>query len=188
MFQSSSTGRFTVAPFAGLTSEGAAGGDVDGGVTLNDAVRVAPADPVIVTGVDDDTDDVVTVNVRLVLPAETVTLGGTVATGVLLLDSDTTVPPEGAALVSVTVPCALLPPATVAGLSEIAESAGVLVPDVTVSTAPQVVFRTAQIVACVVDEADVVLTLNVALVAPAGTVTVDGTVAGLVPDNPLPRP
>ena len=132
-----------MAPFAGLTSEGAAGGDVDGGVTFSDAVRVAPADAVIVTGVDDDTADVVTVNVRLMLPAETVTLAGTVATDGLLLDSDTTVSPEGAALVSVTVPCELLPPVTVAGLSAIAESVGALVPDVTVSTAPHVVFSSA---------------------------------------------
>lgn len=165
-------------PFAGLTSEGAAGGDVDGGVTLNDAVRVAPADPVIVTGVDDDTDDVVTVNVRLVLPAETVTLAGTVATDVLPLDSDTTVPPDGAALASVTVPCDVLPPTTMAGLKEIAESVGALVPAVTVRTAPHVVFSSAYTVACLVDDVDVVPMLKLALVAPAGTATVDGTVAG----------
>jgi hypothetical protein len=108
------------------------------------AVRVAPADPVIVTGVDADTADVVTVKVRLVLPAATVTLAGTVATDVLLLDSETTVPPDGAALVSVTVPCELPPPVTLAGLNESAESVGALgVPAFTVSTAPQVVFSTA---------------------------------------------
>ena len=146
-------------------------------------MRVAPADPVIVTGVDDDTADVVTVNVRLVLPAETVTLAGTVATGVLLLDSDTTVPPDGAALVSVTVPCDVLPPTTVAGLNEIAESVGALVPAVTVRTAPHVVFSSAYTVACLVDDVDVVPMLKLALVAPAGTVTVDGTVAGLTVDS-----
>jgi hypothetical protein len=132
-----------VAPFAGLTSEGAAGGEVDGGVTFSDAVRDAPADPVIVTGVDAVTADVVTVKVRLVLPAATVTLAGTVATDVLLLDSDTTVPPDGAAPVKVTVPCELLPPTTVVGLNETAESVGTLVPAVTVSTAPHVVLSSA---------------------------------------------
>jgi hypothetical protein len=99
---------------------------------------------VIVTGVDDDTADVVTVNVRLVLPAATATLAGTVAAAGLLLDSDTTVPPDGAALVSVTVPCELLPPVTLAGLNDSAESVGALaVPGFTVSTAPHVVFSTA---------------------------------------------
>jgi hypothetical protein len=103
--QSSRIGSATVAPFAGLTSAGAAGveGD-DGGVTLSVAVRVAPEVPEIVTSVEVVTADVVTVKVPLVLPAPTVTLAGTAATAVLLLESDTTVPPDGAALVSVTVP------------------------------------------------------------------------------------
>ena len=133
-----------MAPFAGLTSDGAAGTDVAGGVTVSVAVRVAPADPVIVTGVEADTADVVTVNVRLVLPAATVTLAGTVATDVLLLDSETTVPPDGAALVRVAVPCEVPPPARLAGLSESAESVGALgVPAFTVRTAPHVVLSTA---------------------------------------------
>jgi hypothetical protein len=45
---------------------------------------------VIVTAVDDVTDDVVTVNCTLVDPTGTVTLAGTVATAVLLLESCTT--------------------------------------------------------------------------------------------------
>jgi hypothetical protein len=83
------------------------------------------------------------VNVLLVLPAPTVTLEGNVATAVLLLESVTTVPPDGAALVSVTVPCDGFPPTMFAGLSEMVESIGALVPGVTVRTAPQVVLRTA---------------------------------------------
>ena len=59
---------------------------------------------------------VVTVNVALVAPAGTVTLAGTVAT-VALAESVTTAPPDGAALVSVTVPCEVPPPVTLAGLS-----------------------------------------------------------------------
>ena len=59
---------------------------------------------------------VVTVNVALELPAATVTLRGTVAAA-LLLDSDTTMPPVGAAPFSVTVPCDVLPPVTVVGFS-----------------------------------------------------------------------
>ncbi len=55
--------------------------------------------------------------VALVAPAGTVTLAGTVATAVLLLDRVTTAPPAGAAALSVTVPCEELPPVTLAGFS-----------------------------------------------------------------------
>jgi hypothetical protein len=112
-------------------------------VTLSDAVRVAPEVPEIVTGVEVVTAVVDTVNVPLVFPAPTVTLEETVATALLLLESDTTVPLDGAALVSVTVPCDVFPPTTLDGLSEMAESVGALVPGVTVRTAPQVVLRSA---------------------------------------------
>ena len=60
---------------------------------------------------------VVTVKVALVAPAATVTLAGTVATAVLLLDSVTTAPPLGAAPLRVTVPCEELPPVTLVGFS-----------------------------------------------------------------------
>ena len=53
----------------------------------------------------------------LVAPAATVTLAGTVATPVLLLDRLTTAPPLGAAALSVTVPVDELPPVTLDGLS-----------------------------------------------------------------------
>ena len=55
------------------------------------------------TGVEDDTAEVFTVNVVVEDPAETVTLASTVAAA-LLLESETTAPPVGAAAVSVTVP------------------------------------------------------------------------------------
>lgn len=55
---------------------------------------------------------VLTVNVTLVAPAGIVTFDGTVATDVLLLDSTTTTPPEGAGALSVTVPVEELPPLT----------------------------------------------------------------------------
>ena len=60
---------------------------------------------------------VVTVKVALVAPEATVTLAGTVATAVLLLDSVTTAPPLGAAPLRVTVPCEELPPVTLVGFS-----------------------------------------------------------------------
>ena len=76
-----------------------------GAVTVSVAVFVAPPDvPVIVIGVDALTAAVVTLNVALVAPAATVTLAGTVATPVLLLDRVTTAPPAGVAIVNVAVP------------------------------------------------------------------------------------
>jgi hypothetical protein len=65
---------------------------------------------------------VVIVKVALVAPAGTVTLAGTLAAPGWLLASVTTVPPDGAALGSVTVPSAELPPATLVGLTLNAES------------------------------------------------------------------
>ena len=55
------------------------------------------------TGVEEETADVFTVNVAVEEPARIVTLTGVVAAE-LLLDNDTTTPPEGAAELSVTVP------------------------------------------------------------------------------------
>jgi hypothetical protein len=61
---------------------------------------------------------VVIVNVALVLPAGTVTEAGTLADDGTPLVSDIATPPLGAAPVSVTVPWELLPPTTLAGLTE----------------------------------------------------------------------
>src|SRR3989440_13052947 len=71
----------------------------------------------MVTVVDAVTPLVLTVNVALVAPAATVTLEGTVAAAVLLLESATCAPPAGAGPLSVTVPVEELPPATLVGFS-----------------------------------------------------------------------
>ena len=69
---------------------------------------------------------VATVNVALVAPAATVTLEGTRAAVVLLLESATDAPPAGAAPLSVTVPVEELPPTTLVGFSanELSVTAG----------------------------------------------------------------
>ena len=67
----------------------------------------------------------VIVNVALVDPAGIVTLAGTVAALVLLLESVTAAPPDGAAAVSVAVPVAFaIPPVTFVGEIESDESVG----------------------------------------------------------------
>ena len=60
------------------------------------------------------TPPVVMVKVADVLPAETVTLAGSVAAG-LPLERVTTAPPVGAGALSVTVPVGLVPPVTLVG-------------------------------------------------------------------------
>jgi hypothetical protein len=99
------------------------------GVTVNAAVRVVPPeDPLSVTFVDVVTAFDVTGNVALVAPAGTVTLAATVAAAVLLLDRFTTTPPDGAAALSVAVPCAFaLPPTTLDGLTKSDAKVGVVV-------------------------------------------------------------
>jgi len=78
----------------------------------------------MVTVVDAATALVLTVNVVLLAPAATVTLEGTLAAVVLLLESVTCVPPDGAGPLSVTVPVEEFPPVTLAGFSESEERVG----------------------------------------------------------------
>jgi hypothetical protein len=75
--------------------------------------------------VDAATALVLTVNVALLAPATTVTLAGTLAAVVLLLESVTIAPPAGAAPLRVTVPVEEFPPVTLVGFSESAERVGV---------------------------------------------------------------
>src|SRR5262252_1500103 len=88
----------------------------DHGVTVRTAVCVTLFVPEIVMALVVVTAWVVTVNVAVVLPGVTVTLEGTVATEVRLLESETIAPAEGARPDSVTVPVDdCIPPLTVVG-------------------------------------------------------------------------
>lgn len=79
----------------------------------------------------------VTVNVAVVLPAETLTLAGVVAAPVFELESATTTPPAGALPESVTVPVALsLPPLTDAGETATETRAGGVTERVAVADVP----------------------------------------------------
>ena|SRR5437762_1243123 len=64
--------------------------------------------------VEEETEEVVIVNVAFVAAAGTTTLAGTCAAAVLL-PRVTVTPPLGAGPLSVTVPCEFVPPATLAG-------------------------------------------------------------------------
>ncbi len=99
-------------------SEDSVGGGGGAGFTVSEAVLVTPAKVAeIVTVVDALTALVLTVNVALVAPSATVTLEGTVATEVSLLESATCAPPDGAGPLSVTVPVEEFPPVTLVGLN-----------------------------------------------------------------------
>lgn len=89
-----------------------------GAVTVSEAVLVTPpATAEMETALVVATAFVWTVKVAVVLPEGTVTLGGTVAVAVLLLERLTTTPPAGAAPLSVTVPLDVPPPRRLVGLS-----------------------------------------------------------------------
>lgn len=100
------------------------GADRVAGFTVRAAVRVTPLKSAeIVAEVEEVTEVVVTVKLALVAPAATVTLVGTVA-ALELSESETTAPPGGAAALKVTVPVEELPPTTLVGFSDTAESVG----------------------------------------------------------------
>jgi hypothetical protein len=115
----------------------------------------------------------VTVNVAVVAPAATVTLDGTV-TPVTAEASVTERPPVGAALVRVTVPVAVAGPVTEFGEIPRLVIVGALTASVALADAP---FADAPIVTDWFDPTATVVTVAVIVVAPAGTVTVAGTVA-----------
>src|SRR5687767_12003713 len=126
----------------------------------------------MVTVVDEATELVVMVNVALAAPAGTVTLAGTEAAP-LLLESATCAPPAGAGPFSVTVPLAVVPPATLEGLMLRDEINAGTTASGAVLVAPP--YEPEMVAEVGVDTA-LVLTLKFALVAPAGTVTLAGTV------------
>src|SRR3954469_26065719 len=157
--------------------------------TISVAVRVALWLPVIVTVVGDETWLVVTVNVPVVEPAAIVMLEGTIAAPLLSLESVTTAPPDGAALSSVAVPVDGEPPATLVGfkVSDVSDSVGVTVVTNSVVEAVTPLYD-ALIVTVKAPPTARVATLKVALVDPAGTVTLGGTVTGSLADKVTDAP
>jgi hypothetical protein len=142
-----------------------------GRFTVKAAVLVAPYVAEMVTDALALTGLVVMVNVAIVWFAATVTLVGTCAAAVLLLDNVTTAPPAGAGAFNVTVPVAVLPPVTDVGLTPREFSAAA----VTVKVALCVALYVAEILSDVVVPTGFVVTVNVAIVWFAATVMLAGT-------------
>src|SRR5437588_629199 len=133
----------------------------------------------MVTAVDATTALVVTVKLALLAPAGTVTLAGTAATLGLLLARETTARPVGAGALRVTVPgedC--VPPVTLVGFSvsdDRVAVGGVTVSDAVLLAPPWA----AEMVTAVDATTALVVAVKLALLAPAGTVTLAGTAATL---------
>jgi hypothetical protein len=143
------------------------------------ALLTEPSVPVIVAVVFEATADVVILNVAEVAPAGTVTVEGTWAL-VALDDRDTIVPAAGAAPFKVTVPVDGEPPRTEVGETLRPDrAAAVINSEADLDTAPSVPV----IVAMVFEVTADVVILNVAEVAPAETVTVEGTWALVALDD-----
>jgi len=134
-------------------------------------------DAEMVTGVDVATALVLTVNVALLAPAATITLVGTVAAALLPLERETVAPPAGAGPLNVTVPVEGDPPVTLVGFSVSEERVG----RACGSTVSEAVLVTpaydAEMVTGVDAVTALVLTVNVALLAPAAIVTLADTLA-----------
>jgi hypothetical protein len=126
------------------------------------------------TAVVDAVTDVVPIEkLALKAPAGTVTVAGTVAT-LELDDRKTTAPSPRAAAFNVTVPVDELPATTLVGLTEIVD----------IATGPTVIEEKNVVSACVAEsptlrivEAVNVEIVKLSLVAPAGIVILDGTLA-----------
>jgi len=138
-------------------------------------VAVIVANTLLVTPV------VVIVNVAEVVPGATETDAGNIAVALLEVKF-ISVPPEGAGPFNVNVPVEEVPPTTTEGDNvRLVNAAGVTVSVVVTDELP----RVAVIVAGVEDATAVVVTVNVAVVAPPATVTVTGGVALVLLDDRL---
>ena len=124
----------------------------------------------------------VTVNVAELLPDATVTVAGTVAAAVLLLARVTVTPPVGAVVFNVTLPVEVdaVPLGSLVmlvGVSVTVEIAGGFTVRTAVFCRP---LKVAEIVEVVCAPTLIEVTVNVAVVAFAATVTLAGTVAAAV--------
>jgi len=146
-----------------------------GGVTVTVAV---PDDPlvvaVIVAAVFAATVPEATVKVAVLAPAATVTETGTLATAALLDESVTTLPPVGALLESVTVPVVVPRLTTEVAANVTLAIFGPRMLSVDLSLTPYTVLEITALASLLTP---FVVTVNVAVIAPAGIVMLEPTIA-----------
>lgn len=130
----------------------------------------------MLTKVDAVTEEVEIEKFALLAPAATVTLDGTLAAAELD-DSVTTAPAAGAGALRVTVPVEDLPPVTLAGFSDTADTAGPTGGGFTPIAENWNTLSRAALSCTVVVSCGNVVTGKLALVAPPGTMTLAGTLA-----------
>ncbi len=152
-------------------------------VTVGDTVSEAVAEPPFSVAVTvavwlEVTVAAVAVNVAVVAPAATVTEAGTVSAVVLLLFSVTLDPPVGAACDNVTVQLDVPAELTVVGVHCTAVT--VTVGDTVSEAVAEPPFSVAVTVAVWLEVTVAAVAVNVAVVAPAATVTEAGTVTTVV--------
>jgi hypothetical protein len=151
----------------------------EAGLTINVAVSELAELAVIDTLVSAPTASDVTENVAEEAFAGTVTLAGTVAEVVSLLDSATTDPPAGAVPFKVTVPMELTtPPSTLVGFNTRDDSPAE--GGVTVRVVLWLPLNVAVTEGVAVMPTGFVFTVKLAVVLPDGTVTLTGTLATVV--------
>src|SRR2546428_647522 len=168
-----------------MATVSAAGGGAGGGIVSRAVLVRPPKLAEMVAEVDAVTDTVVTVNVALVAPPGTVTFptAGTLAAAVLLFERVTTALGAVSAALRVTVATEELPPTTLGGFSARLETVrgGGGAGGETVSSAVLVTPPEEAVIVMGMDAGtEGVVTLKMAVVAPAATVTLAGTVAPMV--------
>ena len=145
------------------------------GVTVTAAVTVDPSvEAVMVAFVLATTVPAVTVKVAVRAPAATVTETGTLATAASLDERITTFPPTGALLERVTVPVVVPRLATLVAANVTLDTCGPRMLSVDLRLTP---YTVAEITALVSLLTTLVVTVNIAVNAPAGIVMVDVTKA-----------
>ena len=127
----------------------------------------------MVTEVEVLTAPVETVKVAVFEPELTTTFAGTVAAVDLLLNNETVAPAGGAGPTSVTVAVDVVPAVTEFGFNARVEGAGGLMVNETDWLTPYVAVILTEVTAATA----YVVTGNVATVLPAGSVTMEGTLA-----------
>jgi hypothetical protein len=166
------------ATLVGFTVTEASTGPAFGGLTFNwMGCEVPPNDAVIVVAIVADTELVVTGKKTATASAGMVTVAGTTTEGESE-SSVTTAPPAGAAALRTTLPVAEPPPMMFCVVRETKLRVGAGV-GVTWRVVLCVVPSVAEMVAVVAAVTAVVVTGNVTLEEPAGTVTLAGTVTAL---------